>query len=258
MAYTANPMYTSTANMNSSYRGLASYTAAYTAQAESNNSVRSNGYNPYNPYNTYGVYSNPNADYSRSAYEASSVRTLQSGRGIRPAGYSNGFGQVRSTSFSSVAPMSFASPFAKDLRSQSINSDSYNPASSSGHSGPRRSAEQPVPTDPPTNNPLNPRFWIWYTSEGGQDWVRINGSPWGIIADPDDNWPSYVDPDYWEDFFENYPDYKDDVEEWFNNHPDAPNNPFVPVGDTPWMIMALLALLYIAYTAYKRRKEAKA
>lgn len=119
------------------------------------------------------------------------------------------------------------------------------------------SAEHPVPVDPPTTNPATLRFWQWYTSEGGQDWVRIHGSPWGIIANPDENWPSYVDPCYWEEFFEHYPDYQDEVENYFDKHPDAPNNPFrLSLTDDIGAIMGMI-LMGIAYGifAYRVRRQ---
>lgn len=109
------------------------------------------------------------------------------------------------------------------------------------------SAEHPVPVDPPTTNFLSSRYWSWYNSEGGQDWVRIHGSPWGIIAPPDENWPSYVDPEYWEEFLSEYPEYKDDVEEYFEQNPEAPNNPFrlSLLDDTAGILILLLGGVYL-------------
>lgn len=119
------------------------------------------------------------------------------------------------------------------------------------------SAEHPVPIDPPTTNFLSTRYWQWYNSEGGQDWVRIHGSPWGIIAPPDENWPSYVDEDYWEEFLSEYPEYKDDVKNYFDNHPYAPNNPFrLSLIDDIGAIMGMI-LMGIAYGvfAYRMRRQ---
>ncbi len=256
MAYTANPMYTSTANMNSSYRGLASYTDAYTAQAESNSSVRSNG---YNPYNTYGGYSNPNADYSRSAYGASSVRTLQSGRGIRPAGYSNGFGQVRSTSFSSVSPMMNRSVYATDLM---FGHRGNNESSGTSRSfGPRRITVYDGNGDPhetPGGSGDNPDWDYLYDAEH---------DTWYASPDGGQTWYEWRRKSIWDGFFDwligavvgsNGETWRTDRDNSHTQGEPTSTTPPVPLTDTPWMIMALLALCYLGYIAYKRRKEAKA
>lgn len=46
---------------------------------------------------------------------------------------------------------------------------------------------------------------------------------------------------------------EDEDDERETDDPGLPSN-FVPITDTPWMIMALLALAYIAFIAYRRRK----
>ena len=80
------------------------------------------------------------------------------------------------------------------------------------------------------------------TLEDWVDWARMNGV-WPV---GDEDWPSYVDKDYWPEFLEKYgDDYEDYVREWFDQHPDAPNNPFTPVGDMPWILGGMMLLAYI-------------
>lgn len=69
----------------------------------------------------------------------------------------------------------------------------------------------------------------------------------------DPNWPSYVDPDYWEEFLNNYPEYQDEVEEYFEQNPTAPNNPFIPIIpiDSNGGGMLILLIGGIAYLIYK-------
>ena len=246
-------MYTSTANMNSSYRGLASYTAAYTTSAESNNSARSNG---YNPSNTYGGYSNPNANYARSACGAQSVRSFQNNRGIRPTGYSNGFAQVRSSSFSSVTPMSIAFPYTKD-RSQSI-TGSYNPSSSSANSGgggPSRIRVYNGPDDDTGQNTpggnSDSGAWLyeydsttgewWCSKDGGNSWYKWDSWwGWGLVG------------------FDWRPGRGDPTENATHYHQDK-NNPWVvPITDTPWILMALLALCYLTFISFRATSRTRA
>lgn len=73
----------------------------------------------------------------------------------------------------------------------------------------------------------------------------------------DDNWLSYVDSEYWEYFLEHYPAYKDEVKEYFEQHPDAPNNPFkLSLIDDIGAIIGMI-LMGIAYGvfAYRVRRQ---
>lgn len=85
-----------------------------------------------------------------------------------------------------------------------------------------------------------------------EDYIRMHG---GIFSRPDPNWPSYVDPEYWEEFLNEYPEYQDDVEEYFDNpeHSDYPNNPFrlSLLDDTVGILILLIG--GIAYFIYKAR-----
>lgn len=83
---------------------------------------------------------------------------------------------------------------------------------------PRRSAERPFSGN-----------WL----EDFVDWLRIQ---------TDSDWPGYVDEDYWEEFLQNYPEYTDEVLEWYREQGKDP--PWlVPIGD--YKILFLLAVLYI-------------
>lgn len=122
------------------------------------------------------------------------------------------------------------------------------------------SPEQPVPVDPkyyPNTDGLSYALWLiftneghnWYNSEGGQDYLRMNGD--------DLSWVEDVDPEYWDEFKENYPQYWDDVEEYFEQNPDAPNNPFrLSLIDDIGAIMGMI-LMGIAYGvfAYRVRRQ---
>lgn len=111
-------------------------------------------------------------------------------------------------------------------------------------STPRKSPQRPDPNNDDGDD--------WRMNDDYSTWQRI----WGAIFDNDyesydSNWPSYVEPDYWEWFLENYPEYKDYVEQWFEQHPDAPNNPFkTPIGDN------LVLLIFLAlWCIYKNLKN---
>jgi hypothetical protein len=81
-----------------------------------------------------------------------------------------------------------------------------------------------------------------------EDYIRMHG---GIFTKPDPNWPSYVDLEYWEEFLGTYPEYQDEVKDYFEQHPNAPNNPFrVSLLDDTVGILILL-LRGIAYLIYK-------
>lgn len=122
------------------------------------------------------------------------------------------------------------------------------------------SAERPEPVEPiynPKTNGLGYFFWIvftddgyaWYNSEGGQDYLRMNGD--------DLSWVEDVDPDYWEEFKEKYPQYWNDVEGYFEQNPGAPNNPFrLSLADDIGAVMAMI-LMGIAYGVfvYRVRRE---
>lgn len=75
------------------------------------------------------------------------------------------------------------------------------------------------------------------------DWLRINTDP---------NWPSYVDEDYWSEFLTKYPEYEDEVREWYKNHGKKfPGYPFAQsIGDN--IFLYLICILY-GYYIYKRK-----
>lgn len=113
------------------------------------------------------------------------------------------------------------------------------------------SAQRPVPDEP--------GFWEkmfhgsgitgWW-SEGSEDWDRM-------LHDPE--WPSYVDPEYWDYFLEHYPDYEDEVKEYFDNpeHSNYPNNPFrlSLIDDIGAIIgMILMGIVYGVF-AYRVRRQ---
>ena len=136
------------------------------------------------------------------------------------------------------------------------------------------SPERPVPVDPkynPKTNGIIYFFWLftddgysWYNSEGGQDYLRMDGD--------DLSWVEDVDPYYWEEFKEKYPQYWDEVENYFEQNPTAPNNPFykpepedpivipedpsMPLSDDIGAIMGMI-LMGIAYGvfAYRMRRQ---
>lgn len=87
-----------------------------------------------------------------------------------------------------------------------------------------------------------------------EDYIRIHG---GIFTKPDTLWVSYVDPDYWEEFLSDYPGYYDEVKNYFDNHPDALNNPFrLSLIDDIGAIIGMI-LMGIAYGifAYRMRRQ---
>lgn len=92
----------------------------------------------------------------------------------------------------------------------------------------RRSPQRPDPDND---------FW---------DWLRMNGI-WGIGYD--EEWPSYVDEDYWDYFVEHYPEYVDEAEQWFEEHGKTP----------PWMVPTgeenILFLICIFYVVMLYGKE---
>ena len=138
--------------------------------------------------------------------------------------YGNNFGtRTRSTSL-------FNHPY---------NRDAYVPANTYGY-GPKRSKERPF-----SGNVL----------EDFQDWLRMNGI-FGVGYDA--NWPGYVDGDYWEQFIEDYPEYRDYAENWFRdqgqNPPWLPDDPFpTPIGDCMVPFLTLL-LAYVSFKATKLKK----
>lgn len=77
-----------------------------------------------------------------------------------------------------------------------------------------------------------------------RDWWRMN--MWDLLGG-DSDWPSYVDEDWWDWFFENYGDeYGDYVKEYYNTYPDTPNNPYkTPIGDMPWILGGMFIIAYI-------------
>ena len=78
-----------------------------------------------------------------------------------------------------------------------------------------------------------------------------------INNDYDSDWVSYVDIEYWEYFLEHYPAYKDDVKDYFDKHPDTPNNPFrLSLIDDIGAIIGMI-LVGIAYGvfAYRVRRQ---
>ena len=116
------------------------------------------------------------------------------------------------------------------------------------------SAQHPVPVDPkydPQTDGLKYFLWLvltnegptWYNSEGGQDYLRMNGD--------DLSWVTDVDPEYWDEFKDKYPQYWDKVENYFEQNPDTPNNPFRVslLDDTVGILILLLG--GIAYLIYK-------
>lgn len=118
---------------------------------------------------------------------------------------------------------------------------SYTPTSGSGAGRPgvpRRSPERPKPD-------------LGGGWEGISDWWRMHYKLFGSGYNPD--WPGDVDSDYWEEFFEAYPEYRSYVEEWFKNNPGHPNDPFAtPIGE-PVIPSVLLAVGYFAYKVKTRR-----
>lgn len=146
------------------------------------------------------------------------------------------------------------------------------------------SPEQPVPVDPPekpneVNKPngflyilallgnqdainvinayqeyltelgiYNDDYSEWSNSESGEDWNRMQNDP---------NWPSYVDPEYWEEFLNNYPEYYDEVYEYYQNNPTVDNNPFrlSLLDDTAGILILLIG--GIAYLIYKFKLKEK-
>lgn len=174
------------------------------------------------------VYGNNSIPYSNSHNIYSSIPVEQTYRGI---GYSTNYsnGQFNSKVYkSSMTTLEYQNR---------VFTGTYNPGSTStttGRPGPMKSAERP---------------YSGGTFEDFIDWLRMNTDP---------NWPSYVDPDYWDWFLENYGDeYGEYVEQWFDIHPDAQNNLFkTPIGDTivPLLILLLLYMFYDLFIRHTLKK----
>lgn len=92
----------------------------------------------------------------------------------------------------------------------------------------------------PRRNPQRPFSGNWL--EDLEDWTRMNGI-FGIGYD--ENWPSYVDNDYWLQFLSEYPEYENEAEKYFVDRGQTP--PWkTPIGDPIVLIMfALLAFAKI-------------
>lgn len=78
-----------------------------------------------------------------------------------------------------------------------------------------------------------------------------------INPDYDSDWVSYVDIDYWDYFLERYPSYKDDVEDYFEQHPDVPNNPFRLSLIEDAVAITGIVLVVIAYWIFAYRVRMK-
>ena len=112
-----------------------------------------------------------------------------------------------------------------------------------------RSPARPIPKEPGLFEKIFHGFGGDWWSEGSEDWDRI-------LRDPE--WPSYVDLDYWDEFFSEYPEYYDDVKHYFDKHPNAPNNPFrlsliEDIGAITGIILVVIAYWIFAYRV--RRKS---
>lgn len=97
---------------------------------------------------------------------------------------------------------------------------------------PRKSPEKPDPDND----------WL--------DWWHMNMPD---ILGGNSDWPSYVDPEHWDWFLENYGDeYGEYVEGWFEQHQDAPNNPYknLPLGPPG----TLIPFIFI-YVIYKKKRS---
>lgn len=168
-------------------------------------------------------YGNYSSPYSNRYNSYSSVSVEQTNRKI---GYTTNYGNTFG------------------YTTQQTYSGTYNPvSSSSGRPGqPRRSKEHP---DPDHNI---------------ADWWRMN--IWSIFGG-DYDWPDYVDPDYWDVFFELYgeTDYYDYVWNYFHdpNHPERQNDPHnpwaVPIGDPDFYIITALLFSYFIYIYMKKRRQ---
>lgn len=112
------------------------------------------------------------------------------------------------------------------------NTPTFDYTSSRPDGGPKRSREKP-----------NPDYSI-------ADWWHMNMPD---ILGGNSDWPSYVEPEYWEWFLENYEDdYGNYVREYFARYPDTPNNPFkTSVGDPSLFVILGLLFLWIVFDILK-------
>lgn len=109
----------------------------------------------------------------------------------------------------------------------------YTPKASSSYvsrPGPMKSAERPYSGD---------------AFEDFIDWLRMNIDP---------NWPSYVDPDYWDEFLADYPEYEDEVRNWYESHGQTPPW-YVPIGDPDFYIITALLFSYFIYIYMKKENS---
>lgn len=102
-------------------------------------------------------------------------------------------------------------------------------------SGPRKSAQRPF-----SGNFL----------EDLVDWWRMN---------TDSDWPGYVDPDYWDEFLADYPEYEDEARQWYEEQgihfPGDPDDPFMEPLEDDLLLLSVFALIY-CLLYYRKRKTA--
>lgn len=85
-----------------------------------------------------------------------------------------------------------------------------------------------------------------------EDWTRMNGI---LGLGYDENWPSYVDEDYWLQFLSEYSEYENEAEKYFVDRGQAP--PWkVPIGNsTVLIIFTLLVFIKKLYIRFVRRSK---
>lgn len=103
-----------------------------------------------------------------------------------------------------------------------------------------KNTESNTPKGGQKRSPQRPFSGNWL--EDLEDWTRMNGV---LGFGYDENWPSYVDNDYWLQFLSEYPEYEDEAEKYFVDRGQTP--PWkTPIGDPIVLIMfALLAFAKI-------------
>ena len=121
------------------------------------------------------------------------------------------------------------------------------------------SAQRPIPDEPGLLEKMFHSVTGWWVNESSEDWDRM-------LHDPE--WPSYVDPEYWNYFLGHYPDYYDEVYNYFDGNipyppepePEdpiiTPEDPSMPLSDDIGAIMGMI-LMGIAYGvfAYRMRRQ---
>ena len=132
---------------------------------------------------------------------------------------------ILSLLLSVAQPESYKIGYTTNYSNGQYNTSYYKGDDGQKSEGPRKSSQRPFSGN-----------WL----EDLEDWTRMNGI---LGFGYDENWPSYVDDDYWLQFLSEYPEYESEAEKYFVDRGQTP--PWkVPIGDP--VVLTIFALLAFA------------